>query len=455
MPKEPAELRHRMLKRSGTSFSPVISCGTSMQFALYDMYRLVHSFVMLFIAYAIILCDLYTVIWSAGVAVLAGGSIMRKLVSLILLVVGTAPPALASKHVTIAQLEQILDTLKGKSDSRLAGELTGLELTERASSMRLNRWEHEFPGRHAHEAFTLLADASVFLDLPAEDIPNIPAPDNATRLAIFEKAIAYARDTITKLPNFFATRETTRFDDSPPRPPTEDGVVIFKGGKIAVDDLNTRGMTGDKSQDRPFYFAGRSSMVVTYRDGAEVMQSQTGNTSSRENPPIGLTTRGEFGPILTVVLSDAARSSVTWGYWEQGDMGRFAVFRYAVPEEHSHYEVMMPNGRKLARLLPAYHGEIVVDSTNGTIMRLSAISNFKAPFEQALAAILVEYAPVAIGDRTHVCPVKGVALSKMPTLQGETKSETAKVPPLRTELNEVAFIHYHLFHTQMRILEDR
>lgn len=41
-----------------------------------------------------------------------------KLVSMILLAVGTAPPALATKHVTIAHLEQILDTLKGESDAR-------------------------------------------------------------------------------------------------------------------------------------------------------------------------------------------------------------------------------------------------------------------------------------------------------------------------------------------------
>ena len=115
---------------------------------------------------------------------------------------------------------------------------------------------------------------------------------------------------------------------------------------------------------------------------------------------------------------------------------------------------MVPNGRELVQFLSAYHGEIVVDSANGTIMRLSATSDFEAPYEQARAAILVEYAPVVIGDRTYVCPVKGVALSRMPVFQAQTKSEIAKVPLLRAELNEVAFTHYHLFHTQMRILED-
>jgi hypothetical protein len=88
---------------------------------------------------------------------------------------------------------------------------------------------------------------------------------------------------------------------------------------------------------------------------------------------------------------------------------------------------MVPSGRELVRCLLAYHGEIVVDPANGTIMRLSAKADFKAPCEQARAAILVEYALDAIGDRRYVCPVKGVAFSKMPAFQEQTKSEIPNV----------------------------
>lgn len=87
-------------------------------------------------------------------------------------------------------------------------------------------------------------------------------------------------------------------------------------------------------------------------------------------------------------------------------------------------------------------------------MRLGATADFKSPYEQVRAAILVEYAPVAIGDRTYVCPVKGVAFSKMPTFQELTKSEITP-PSLWTELNDVAFSQYHLFYTRSRILEDK
>jgi hypothetical protein len=165
---------------------------------------------------------------------------MRKLVYLILLAVGSAPPAFAGKHVTIAQLEQILNTLKGKSDSRTAHELSSLELTEGASSMRLNRWEREFAGSHVREALTLLADASAFLELPAEDIPNFPEPGDAEQQAIFEKAIAFVRNTITKLPNFYATRETAHFDDSLPSAPIDYDSVLIPGRKVVADDRNAR-----------------------------------------------------------------------------------------------------------------------------------------------------------------------------------------------------------------------
>jgi hypothetical protein len=70
-------------------------------------------------------------------------------------------------------------------------------------------------------------------------------------------------------------------------------------------------------------------------------------------------------------------------------------------------------------------------------------------------AILVEYEPVAIGDLTYICPIKGMALSKMPAFQAQTRSAIAKVSLLCAELSDVAFTHCHLFHTQMRIIIDK
>ena len=56
-----------------------------------------------------------------------------------------------------------------------------------------------------------------------------------------------------------------------------------------------------------------------------------------ESAESGLTTWGEFGPILTTVPVDAAQKTMGWSHWEQGAAGPRAVFSYAAPKAKSHY----------------------------------------------------------------------------------------------------------------------
>jgi hypothetical protein len=63
---------------------------------------------------------------------------------------------------------------------------------------------------------------------------------------------------------------------------------------------------------------------------------------------------------------------------------------------------------------------------------------------------MVEYAPVEIGAQTYICPVRGVALSKIPVVRA---GGDAKHPaPVETRLNDVSFTHYHLFRAETKIL---
>jgi hypothetical protein len=66
-------------------------------------------------------------------------------------------------------------------------------------------------------------------------------------------------------------------------------------------------------------------------------------------------------------------------------------------------------------------------------------------------AILVEYAPVAIGDQSYICPVRGVAFSKVPVTH-EAAGPEASAVNVQTQLNDVAFTQYHLFLSQARIV---
>jgi hypothetical protein len=66
-------------------------------------------------------------------------------------------------------------------------------------------------------------------------------------------------------------------------------------------------------------------------------------------------------------------------------------------------------------------------------------------------AILVEYAPVTIGEQSYICPVRGVAFSKVPVAHGAAAADASAVN-VQTELNDVAFTQYHLFRSQARIV---
>ena len=48
---------------------------------------------------------------------------------------------MAATPITVAELEQLLAAAHGQSDGKVAKQLSDLELTERASSIRLARWE--------------------------------------------------------------------------------------------------------------------------------------------------------------------------------------------------------------------------------------------------------------------------------------------------------------------------
>ena len=138
---------------------------------------------------------------------------MRKWV-IILFFLGTAWPAMADKGLSIDQMEQLLIKLHGKPDGKVAGELEDVQITERVSPARLARWEAEFPGKGTQEELIKLADLSAFLNPPASDVLRDPPPDANTEERMMALAEEYVRLTTVRLPDFYATRETTHFEDT-------------------------------------------------------------------------------------------------------------------------------------------------------------------------------------------------------------------------------------------------
>jgi VWFA-related protein len=364
---------------------------------------------------------------------------MRKLACLFLLA-GLVMPASAVTRVTVAQLEQDLAATHGKQDADVARQLGDLELTERLSPARLSHWQSNLPGEKARQALAALADTSQFFDPPPAEIPATATPDVAAQRQMMALTVNYVSKALPQLPNFLATRKTTRFEDTP---------------QLQKDHFFI--------PYEPLHPVGVSSATVLYRDGREVDDSGTGKKNRQMTA--GLATVGEFGPILGMVLLDAAQSKLVWSHWEQGPTGLQAVFNYAVPREKSHYEVNYccvaeEAATNVANMLPfhrivGYHGEMTVDPASGTILRLSLEAELKPGDPVSKARVLVEYGPVEIGGKTYFCPLKSVSVSvaQLVQLAGPYLIPLARqMQPLRTSMNDVAFEQYHMFRAEARIV---
>jgi VWFA-related protein len=381
---------------------------------------------------------------------------------LILLLAFSAESALAARRVTVDQLQQILATARAgaKPDAVVAQQLAEVELSERLSDATLAKLQQNPPGPKTVEALAVLADSSVFLELPAAEIPATLPPDMTTQRQIMGRTVDYVAKTIPQLPNLLATRVTNRYDDGPQGANGRNWEVggILANQPLGIPELHPVGVT---------------RTVIAYNDGRETDDPQV--TGAKKQPPTGLVSWGEFGPILGTVLADAARSKLAWGHWETGKNGLVAVFHYSVPREASHYELnycciwnqnethtnyVQPtggNGRTTRvgtgiqteapgstaypyRQISGYHGSISVDPATGTILRITVDADLKPTDPITRAAIMVEYGTVQIGGRDYTCPVKSVSVSVAPA------SVTAKATDaLRFSMNSVSFEDYHRF----------
>jgi VWFA-related protein len=208
----------------------------------------------------------------------------------------------------------------------------------------------------------------------------------------------------------------------------------------------------ERLQYQPLHVISKSAVAVAYRDGQEV--EDVGDSRNRKGknsapPEDVLATSGEFGPILAVVFTDATKGKITWSHWEQGGAGPNAVFHYEVPQDKSHFLVAYK--AETENQFPAYHGEITIDPATGTVLRITMISDIAPPYQGVKTGIVVEYAPVTIGEQSYSCPVRSVSFSRMPVVVGG-RNPQASPAPLQTRINDVAFTQYHLLRAESHIV---
>jgi VWFA-related protein len=364
---------------------------------------------------------------------------LRRLILLVALA-ALAHPAGAGTRVTVAQLDQALTAAIAahKPDADIARQIASLELSERLTEASLNRLNIRLAqDALAAQALALLADRSAFLDPPVAELPVTAAPNDAARQRMLDAARNYVAQTLPRLPDFLATRTITRYDDSPQ--------ALKKGAWPVRAGL---------------HLVGTSSREISVRNERKGPGVEHGSAASQEQN--GLSTWGEFGFLPGLILADTVKGTVTWSHWERMAAGPAAVFHYAVPHSASHYEIVgtiahgpkwQPADGSTVRAAAAYRGSLWVDPETGAVLRLTLEIGENGVGQFKRFAVMVQYAPVEIGDRKFICPVRSLASDLAAAGVTSSLFGNSGLTDVPTEwLNVASYSGYHRFASTTRIL---
>jgi hypothetical protein len=395
---------------------------------------------------------------------------MRKL-TLFLVIAAIALPAVAAHRVTVDEFRSWLAARKAanQSDAEVAKQISTLHLLERLTPSTLASFKAEFaPGPRSAEALDLLADCSVVLDPPANERPSHPSPDAAALQAMIKAAGHFVGTTLRQMPDFLATRVTQSYADNDPH--------VAAGMHDTTEDVNVI------APHNMMISAGTFNQQITYRDGKEVASDEKQKRQKPSEAPPGLYSRGEFGPVLWMVLLDLAKGKLTWSHWEQTESGIAAVFHYQVPPNASHFAVdycclgagqdrasgatfieaingqpahftsndQFPGANQINDAYhgtPGYHGSIVIDPATGALLRITLDAELNPSEPVTRNAVSIDYGSVEIGGKKFICPVRSVAASV-------TRAYLPNQAGIRTilRINRTEFTNYHRFGSSVQIV---
>jgi VWFA-related protein len=345
------------------------------------------------------------------------------------------------EKVTVAQLEELVH-----SRTDLLRKLENLELTERLSTPRLDALLSVIHSERERQALTADADLSLALVPPADEIVNRPPPPLEEQSAIIQRTFDYLRNAIPKLPDFYALRNTVRFEE-----PLERTDEIWKM----------------PHGDQTLHFATSEHATVLYRNGNEVVEKKQklGKRRVTGARARDLQTRGTFGPIVAYVLTSAATSSGTlsWKRWERGNYGDLAVFSYRVASasiapEISYCCLPEGDGTTLYRNTADTYGEFALNPDTGAVMRIVINADLDEERDPDVplirSQVMVEYGPEELGGKTYICPQRSVGISRgrSERVFREWGMVFILYSYFETMINDVAFGGYHKFGSEARIL---
>lgn len=362
---------------------------------------------------------------------------MRKFVWL-LLVCSLATPGWCARKITVSQLEEMLRSLQQnkKSDVEMATALEQVELSQELTRKKMSVMMGYSSGPLSTEQIYVLEARSAMLVPAEEDTSQAPAPDDATRKAILDRAATYVTSTYDQLPDLGATKTTLRFQDNMEAVAQSSGIT---GG--ARDVVTNAGFSNPAAF---LHYLNSTEARVSSVHGSEKPASQKEKIPWGANKMIALQ---EPDPSLGRVFDEVESSgSLQWLRWQKFNGADVAVFSFAVPAGKSKMAVKVccfPNVKQtgIANFYTAitaqslgtgggggpgggvsgnfqtntewhafeaavpYTGELFVHPATGTILRMITRAELKASDVVHQVDTRIDYGPTRAGDKTVFVPM--------------------------------------------------
>lgn len=363
---------------------------------------------------------------------------MKRFGWILILSMAAAPAWSASnKKISVQELKDLLSTMHtaNKTDDDVALQLKQIELTEELTPATMNTLVDFLPGKFSTEQIYVLEARSSMLAPPAADLPTAAAPDAAAQQAMLAKASDYASKSYAQLPPLTATKMTARFQDG-------------------VEAVHNSGMKQQMAGNDDPIWAQTSlytRLMNTRTDPVESVNGVEKIPVTKDKPQWGpngvVASVAPVPPLNTVLQEVMSNGNPKWLRWENINGIQVAVFSFAVDKKKTHYAVNyccfpdtdtagVINYSKSAgqtaggggsakgnlqtvsewknfKATVGYHGELFLDPDSGTVVRTITEAEFKPSDFVHYEDIRTDYAPMPIGGKNLVVPVRAFIVSEV------------------------------------------
>lgn len=359
---------------------------------------------------------------------------------LVLLLAVPALPVLSAstKKITVQELKDLLTSAQAanKSDDDVALQLKQVELTEELTTTTMNSLAALVPGKLSTEQMYVLEARSSVLPPPAADLPTAPAPDAAAQQAMLAKANDFAIKSYPQLPHLTATKMTARFQDGVDAMPTNTGMH-------AKVNENTDPLW----EENKLHIRLMQVMSDPIESENGIEKIPVTKSKPQWGPNGQVASVGPVIPLNELMQQVMANGNPKWLRWESVNGLQIAVFSFAVDKKKTHYAVnyccfpdtdtagvahfsknsgpsstagstasgnlQTVSDWKNFKSNVGYHGELFVDPDSGTVVRTITQADFKPSDFVHYENIRTDYAPMPIGGKNLVVPIRSFTLAEV------------------------------------------